>query len=159
MGTIVNLKSDDAEVFLSWLRTQIPLVGAMQIDQLTLDDQGLALSAPLSANINDKGTGFAGSLAALSTLSGWCLTTLYLRSQGLDCDVMIAESQIKYLKPVTEDFKACVLLPEDAVLHSFLLSMQEKGRAKLPLQVEIQDQGKTALLLDGIYYARVRHDG
>lgn len=154
----MNLKPDDAEVFLSWLRTQIPLVGAMQIDQLRLDDQGLTLSAPLAANINDKGTGFAGSLAALSTLSGWCLTTLYLRSQGLDCDVMIAESQIKYLKPVTDDFKACVPLPDETVLHSFLLSMQEKGRAKLPLRIEIHDQGKSALVLDGVYFARVRQN-
>ncbi|WP_240776353.1 YiiD C-terminal domain-containing protein [Nitrincola alkalilacustris] len=152
----MNLKPDDAEAFLSWLRTQIPLVGAMQIDQLTLDDQGLTLSAPLAANINDKGTGFAGSLAALSTLSGWCLMTLYLRSQGLECDVMIAESQIKYLQPVTADFKACVSLPDDDVLAPFLLRMREKGRGKLPLQVEIQEQGKMALQLNGVYYARIR---
>lgn len=152
----MNLKPDDAEAFLSWLRTQIPLVGAMQIDQLTLDDQGLTLSAPLAANINDKGTGFAGSLAALSTLSGWCLMTLYLRSQGLECDVMIAESQIKYLQPVTADFKACVSLPDDDVLAPFLLRMREKGRGKLPLQIEIQEQGKMALQLDGVYYARIR---
>ncbi|WP_409525805.1 YiiD C-terminal domain-containing protein [Nitrincola sp. MINF-07-Sa-05] len=152
----MNLKPEDAEVFLSWLRTQIPLVSAMQIDQLSLNDRVLTLSAPLSANINDKGTGFAGSLAALSTLSGWCLTTLYLRSQGLDCDVMIAESQIKYLKPVTTDFQACVSLPDDDVLHPFLLRIREKGRGKLPLQVEIQEQGKTALILEGVYYAAAR---
>ena len=72
----------DPGAFLQWLKESIPLAAAMQIEALQFDGQQLEMRVPLAANVNDKGTGFGGSIAALATLAGWSLTTLYLRRQG-----------------------------------------------------------------------------
>ena len=64
------------------------------------------MGAPLAANVNDKGCAFGGSLTSLMTLAGWSLVELLLRDRGHDCDVFVADSQVRYLKPVWEDLRA-----------------------------------------------------
>ena len=52
------------------IRNHIPLSEHLQFRLLSFNDDRLTLSAPLAANINDKGTMFAGSQAALMALAG-----------------------------------------------------------------------------------------
>ncbi len=123
--------------FLNWLHQAIPLTEAMQIDDLEYTGHSVRMGAPLAPNINDKGTGFAGSLAGLATLCGWTLLTLWLRERGIEADVMIAKSEQRYLAPVTERFIAEALLPEDAVVQQFWERFQDKRRARLPISVTV----------------------
>lgn len=142
--------------FLSWLHTEIPLTAAMQIDSVEFDGQQLSLHAPLAPNLNDKGTGFAGSTSGLATLSGWCIITLWLRERGIDADVMIARSEIEYLAPLTQDLKTAVSLPESELLTAFEQRLKERGRARLPLTVLLGNPASPVLKLTGDYAARVR---
>jgi thioesterase domain-containing protein len=123
--------------FLAWLHQAIPLTDAMQIDALEYTGHSVLMSAPLAPNINDKGTGFAGSIAGLATLCGWTLLTLWLRERGVAADVMIAKSEQRYLAPVTERLVAEARLPDDAVVQQFWERFQDKRRARLPIAVTV----------------------
>jgi thioesterase domain-containing protein len=140
------------QAFLSWLHQAIPLTAAMQIDEIDYTGNQLQLSAPLEPNLNDKGTGFAGSIASIATLSGWCLLTLWLRERGIDADVMIAKSEQRYLAPVTDRLKAVATLPDDAVVEQFWQRFQEKQRARLPISVALGDE-QIVFELQGDYAA------
>jgi len=139
--------------FLSWLRTQIPLINHMGFKPLEYDGRSLVMSAELEPNINDKGTGFGGSLATVATLCGWSMVTLYRREQGFDNDVVIHTSELEYLRPVTGDFAAHVCLPDDEALEVFDAKMAERGKARLDLEIEIRQQDKVAMRLKGSYVA------
>lgn len=147
-----------ADPFLVWLNENIPLTRAMGISSCQYHSGQLTLSAPLSVNINDKGTGFAGATTALATLAGWSLITRYTRDAGLEAEVMIVESQVRYLRPVTADFTASVCLPDAETCRGFLQQLQQRGKARLTLEVSIQEQGQPVLLLDGEYLARLKQD-
>ncbi len=151
-----ELSSESPDFFLQWLKTQIPLLNYMGLGDLEFDGSKLCLPAELAPNINDKGTGFGGSLATLATISGWCLTTLLLRNWSLDCDVMIRDCEMRYLAPVTGDFHAEVALPDSDIVDSFLLRLKEKGRARLALDVFVIQDGKKALSMQGNYVAVLR---
>lgn len=142
-----------ADEFLIWLKSQIPLINHMGFGDLVYDGQSLQMPAELAPNVNDKGTGFGGSLSTVATLCGWAMVTLYLREQGYDSDVMIRDSQLQYLAPVTGDFAAVTVLPEQSELDSFLEFMVGKGRARLNLKVEIRQGDKVAMTLSGAYVA------
>ena len=145
--------TSNPEQFLVWLKTQIPLLNHMGLGELEYDGKRLVLPAELAPNINDKGTGFGGSLATLATISGWCLTTLLLREQSLDCDVMIRDCEMQYIAPITNDFYAQVVVPSTLGVDSFLLRLKEKGRARLTLDVSIKQNGIVALKMTGNYVA------
>ncbi len=143
------------QAFLSWLHQAIPLTEAMQIDEIEYSGGLLRLGAPLEPNLNDKGTGFAGSIASIATLSGWCLLTLWLRDRGIDADVMIAKSEQRYLAPVTGRLEAIASLPDDNVVEQFWQRFQEKQRARLPISVAIGNE-KVLFELQGDYAAVLR---
>ena len=143
----------DTQHFLTWLHQAIPLTEAMQVDQLNFDGCNLSISAPLIPNINDKGTGFAGATSGLLTLSGWALITLWLKSRGIEAEVMIAKSELIYVAPIKERFTAQVNLPESEVMAIFWQRFEERGRARLPLEAFLGDKKSPLLRLKGEYVA------
>ncbi|MFY0677794.1 MAG: thioesterase domain-containing protein [Neptuniibacter sp.] len=146
-------RKEQAEEFLSWLKGQIPIITHMGFTPLEWDGSSLKMGARLEPNVNDKGTGFGGSLATVATLCGWSIVTLYLRDQGRDDDVVIRDSHLEYFLPVTSDFTAETSLPDADQLSVFNSKMAEKGRARMDLVIEIEQAGKTALRLTGTYVA------
>jgi len=149
------MKTDTVR-FLEWLKTQIPLLEHLGIEQLEWDGTALAVPTPLAPNVNDKGTGFGGSQAAIATVAGWCLTTLCLKERGLECDVVIADSHLKYLKPVTSDFETRVSLPDSSMADALAERVRTRGKGRLELQVDVICQGQVCMQLTGIYVALQR---
>lgn len=149
----VNDYRQFADEFLQWLKGQIPLINHMGVKPLEYDGKSLVMAAELAPNVNDKGTGFGGSLATVATLCGWSLITLYRREQGFDNDVVIHQSELEYLAPVTGDFAAYVSLPDTETLAEFDRKMAVKGSARLPLTIEVRQQDKVAMRLSGAYVA------
>ncbi|MBR9884977.1 MAG: hypothetical protein GYB21_15555 [Oceanospirillales bacterium] len=143
----------DPKQFLAWLYRSIPLTTAMQIERLEYDGRSLELHVPLAPNVNDKGTGFGGSISALATLTGWCMTTLYLREQGLDCDVVIADAHQSYKSPIKEAFFARVRLPDQAACDHLLNRIGERDRGRLDLEIEVLCGEQVAFVMQGRYVA------
>ncbi len=136
---------------------QIPMVRHMGFRITAWDGNNLRMDAPLAPNLNDKGTGFAGSLATLATFSGWAVATLLAEKVvEQDWEALVFESEIRYLAPVTGDFYAMVSVPEEDVTHAFLAALEQRGRAKLVLNVNILQDGEEKVRYRGRYAVRVR---
>jgi thioesterase domain-containing protein len=133
------------------LHGEIPLSQAIGITVHSYDDGCLALRAPLGPNINHKDTAFAGSLNALVTLTGWSLIWLLLDDEALRGKIIIQDSTIHYLRPVTRDFVARASLPPAEEVARFLLLLRRKRRARLELQAEIREASAVDVSFSGRY--------
>ena len=110
----------------------MPPVAALGLRVAGLDDNGrLRLRAPLSANVNDKGCAFGGSLTSLLTLAGWGLISLRLADAGLAADVFVADSEIRYRAPLFGDLEAVAEPAEGESWDTFLATLRNRGKARL----------------------------
>lgn len=133
------------------LHADIALARPMQVRVLAADEKGLVLGAPLEPNGNDKGTAFGGSLYSLAVLAGWALLSQWMRSRGIDCEVVIQESEVEYLHPVTADFQAKVRAPDDAALQRCLRTLARHGRARIEVEVIVESARVEAVRMRGRY--------
>ena len=133
------------------LHKYIPITEAMGIQVIDSDELSLSLAAPLKNNVNDKGTAFGGSLYSLMVLSGWTLIYKYFKQQNMECDIVIQQSNIEYLKPVESDFIAKASFESEAQITKVLKMFQRKGMARIKLISEIVQNGETAVSFEGSY--------
>jgi len=132
----------------------MPPVAALQPQVLDWQSGRLRLAAPLAANVNDKGCAFGGSLGSLMTLAGWGLVFLELSSESIEADIFVADSRVRYLKPVFEDLLVEAAF-DDASEHAALAqTLRRQGRASIRLKAttRLQDGG-TAATFVGRYVA------
>ena len=122
---------------LDRLLTAMPPVAAMAIRAEAFDGDVMRLAAPLSANINDKDCAFGGSLASLMTLAGWSWLTLACARAGVQAEVYVADSQIRYLAPLFQDLRAEAHLAEGEDWPSALRCLAERGRARVAIEARV----------------------
>ncbi len=125
---------------LAWLDAHyaaMPPVAAMRPGPVALQGDWLTLSAPLSANVNDKGCAFGGSLVSLMTLAGWGLATLRLRQAGLSADVFVADTQVRYRAPLYGDLQARARAVEGEDWDAFVQAVRTGGRASMRIDARI----------------------
>jgi len=136
----------------SFVQHHVPLVAAAGIEVLAFDGQTLRTGAPLSLNINDKGTAFGGSLYNLCVVTGWGMTWLAARQLGLDGDIVVAKGEIEYQRPLRADLIASVSYPDEATQQHFLESYRKRGKAVLTQHVVVPDeQGEDCVRFVGKY--------
>lgn len=115
----------------------MPPVAALQLRIAGYDGDRLRLHAPLSANVNDKGCAFGGSLASLMTLAGWGLFTLRLDAAGLGpMPVYVADSHVRYRAPLFDDLQAEAWL-EGADWDAVFAALRDSGRANVVLHSHV----------------------
>jgi len=132
----------------------MPPVRAMQIRIDGYEEGQLRLTAPLQANVNDKGNAFGGSLASALTLSGWALVTLRLRLAGHSAEVYVADSNLRYLAPVYGDLQAQADVAVDGDWDSFLSTFKQRGKARIGVvAVQPGADGRAAAELSGRFVA------
>lgn len=117
----------------------MPPVAAMRLRPIAFDGTVLRLGAPLAANVNDKGCAFGGSLASAMTLAGWGLLVLRLADAGLAAEVYVADSRLRYLKPLYADLVAEAWLAPDVDWDAVLRGLRERGRARAELLARVID--------------------
>ena len=110
----------------------MPAVRAMQIRLDGYADGVLRITAPLAANVNDKGNAFGGSLASVLTLSGWALVSLCCLA-GHDAEVYVADSNLRYLAPVYEDLHAHAEAAEATGWDAFLNTFRQRRKARISI--------------------------
>jgi thioesterase domain-containing protein len=137
------------------LHAEIPISKDIGISAGDYDNGCLVLHAPLAPNINHKDTAFAGSLNAVATLAGWSLLWLVLDEAALSAKIVIQDSTIEYLHPVTGDFTAQCYLPSSDELTRFLNILRKKSRARLQLQATIAADEHMAVRFSGRYVAHL----
>ena len=137
---------------LNVLYATMPPVAAMQIHARDFDGQYLRVQAPLLANLNDKGCAFGGSLVSVMTLAGWGRVVLGLHAVGLEAQVYVADSKVRYLAPLYEDLHARAWLAPDQDWDTVLHRFRERGRSRVVVDAAISDaSGKVVATLNARY--------
>jgi thioesterase domain-containing protein len=137
---VPDLAPEPDHALLAWLDAHyraMPPVAALQPRGARLHEDVLHLSAPLAANVNDKGCAFGGSLVSLMTLAGWGLVTLQLRRAGLEADVFVADTEVRYRAPLYADLDARAWLDEGQDWSAVAHSLRTTGRASAHLVARV----------------------
>jgi thioesterase domain-containing protein len=139
----------DAE---QYFHQQIPITRAMGVRVVANDENQFIVAAPVALNSNHLGTAFGGSINAVATLAAYGLVWLELREYAVY--VIVAESSIRFLRPVRETIRAICLRPDPAEWTAFQTRFAEKGKAHITLRVSVVEEGRTAAEFEGIFVAQ-----
>ncbi|MFL6589470.1 MAG: YiiD C-terminal domain-containing protein [Chthoniobacterales bacterium] len=140
----------DAEKFL---HEQIPITRAMGLRVMANADDAFTVEAPVALNSNHLRTAFGGSINAVATLAGYGF--LWLEMKDTAAHVVVAESSIRFLRPVRETIRATCLAPAADELAAFHRRFREKGKARINLRVNVIESGETAAEFEGSFVARL----
>ena len=154
MRKMIRLTEDEAQFKLwcddlnqTWQQT-IPVSQFMQLHIDNFDGNEFRCSVPMAPNINLHKTMFAGSIYTLATLTGWGMLYLQLRALGLHGDQVLANADIRYIKPVTTEPAArCVL--QHCV--GDLMSLAAGRKAVQNIKVQILSAGEVCAEFHGRY--------
>ena len=135
----------------AFLYEKIPLAQAMGVRVESCDPEAFVLTAPLEPNHNHLGTAFGGSLAALATLTGY--TCLWHALDDRDAHVVIRRSELDYRHPVTGTLRAVCRRPGDQKLAAFRSTFAKAGKARITLEVTIEEEGRVCLHFRGDFVA------
>ncbi|WP_269532210.1 YiiD C-terminal domain-containing protein [Chitinimonas sp. BJYL2] len=138
------------------LHQSIPLTRLMGVDATAQADGRITIAVPLAPNVNDKGTGFGGSLAVVATLAGWVEVQRQLDLAGLgdSVEIVIQRGETTYLLPVTADFSATADELDTDVLGRFLRLFARKGLARLALTASVHCEGVLTARFEAEYVAK-----
>ena len=143
----------DTAYWQETIEKEIPLSRALDFQILEINEAHCVSQASLAANINIHGTAFAGSLYSLCTLTAWTYLNHCLKHKGLNAQVVLAEGNIRYLRPVSSDIK-CECQPDDYKdLNALATKVEAANKGKMQLQVIVQSESKNAVVFNGTFAA------
>src|SRR4051812_28261835 len=116
------------------------------------DDAGFTVEAPVALNSNHLRTAFGGSINAVATLAAYAF--LWVELNDAAAHVVVAESSIRFLRPVRETIRGTCLRPEARALEEFRSMFAEAGKARITLRVEVTEAGEIAAEFEGRFVAR-----
>ena len=136
-----------------YLHESIPLTRALGVKVKIASPARVLLECPLEPNVNLHGTAFGGSIVALATVTGWLWIHVYMRERKQTPKLVISESTMQYMNPVTGSFSAELRAPSDAVINSFTQTFDRRGSARIELTVSVLSDGEEVGLFKGTYVA------
>jgi len=111
----------------------------------------VTIAAPLAANVNDKGTAFAGSLFSVAALAGWLHLTRWCAAHGLEAEIVLQSAATQYLAPARASFRAVVLESSAAEREKLEAMLARRGRGRIELAVEVSCEATLVMTLSGVY--------
>jgi thioesterase domain-containing protein len=136
-----------AELQKRW-EQQIPISDKMGIKINQYTGYRFECSAQLNPNLNPHNTMFAGSAFTLATLAGWGMTWLLMKERGLNGDIVLADSNIRYRHPVEVNPVAVTSLDG---ISGDLDRLASGRKARIVINVTIFSGDKAAVEFVGTY--------
>jgi thioesterase domain-containing protein len=131
---------------------QIPITRAMGVRVVANDESGFAIEAPVALNSNHLRTAFGGSINAVATLAAYGM--LWLELNDPTVHVVVAESSIRFLRPMREMIRAVCQRPGPDQWKTFRTEFQSAGKARIKLYVKVVEAEHTAAEFEGTFVAR-----
>src|SRR4051812_30493373 len=135
-----------------FLHEQIPITRAMGLRVVADDESGFTVEAPVALNSNHIRTAFGGSINAVATLAAYGF--LWVELNEAAAHVVVAESSIRFLRPVRETIRATCARPDANTLAAFQTRFAEKGKGRITLHVHVTEAGEIAAEFEGSFVAR-----
>ena len=139
----------DLESLKAYMTARIAPARALGLSVEALDP--LTIAAPLEANLNDKGTGFAGSLFSAAALAGWALLTRWCASEGVDAEVVLQSSTARFLTPARAGFRAVVQEMEPRQREKLRRMLARSGRGRAEVAVDVKCHEAIVMSFSGAY--------
>jgi thioesterase domain-containing protein len=136
-----------AELQERWAE-QIPISEKMAIKISQYTGYQFECCAQLNPNLNPHNTLFAGSAFTLTTLTGWGMAWLLMRERGLEGDIVLVDSRIRYRKPVTQSPVAYTSLDD---ISGDLDRLESGRKARIVVNVTIRSGDVDAVTFIGTY--------
>lgn len=139
----------------SFILDQIPLVEALGVSIVRVDDELAELTAPLEPNRNHLGTAFGGSLGTILILAGYSWLYNAIEARGRKCHVVLKTSSVEYILPVNDTIKAIARAPALADFEKFLEAYEKKGTGRITIEASIESASGVACKFRGEFVAKV----
>lgn len=143
----------DTQALERYLHQHIPISLHLGAEVSEAGAERVRLRAPLAPNLNHRQTAFGGSLSALAILAGWAWLHLRLRERGHTGRIVIMRSSMEFLAPAEADFDASCAAPPPERWEQFVGTLDQRGRARLELDVELTAGGRPVATFSGQYVA------
>ncbi|MCW8877288.1 MAG: thioesterase domain-containing protein [Kangiellaceae bacterium] len=124
--------------YQSLVHQNIPLTEYMEWSIQKLAPSDISTLTQLTPNINVHGTAFAGSIYAAAMATGWTLLKCWNDHANYETELVAAEADIKYFRPVISDFECSAQLNKTHESYSKLINRLNENRScaiKLPVEV------------------------
>ena len=144
------------QILQNKLHSEIPLTKLMEIKIQDYNESELITTAPLSININDKGTAFGGSLSTITIISAWSLCWLISKELGFDSNnTVIIKNNTSFRKPVTKNITCHTFKPSKEEIEILKQKLQIKKSASLKIQSQIIEDGEICVDFEGYYVIKI----
>lgn len=138
--------------FQQFIEKNIPLSKNMQAEFLEISSARAVLNVPLKPNLNHKGTAFGGSQFAACALACYGLVWALVEESKVSTDnIVIAESSIRYQKPVATDF---TIIVEFTQAESAIQKWKDTGKLKINLKAQVYSTGQIHTEMNGLFVVR-----
>jgi thioesterase domain-containing protein len=138
------------------LHNEIPLTKMMDIKIQTYNEKELITTAPLSININDKGTAFGGSLSTMTIISAWSLCWLISKELGFDSkNIVVIKNENSYRKPVTKDILCYTQKPSKEEILKLKEKLETKKSASIKISSSIIENNEICVIFEGYYVIKL----
>ena len=121
---------------------------------LSVAPDGVILRAPIKPNINHHESVFGGSASALAILAAWSLLHVRLKSEGLNCQLVIQRNSMAYLQPILGEFTARSFIPETSDWQRFIHIIKRNRKARFRVDSDLVYLGRIAGQFTGDFVAQ-----
>jgi thioesterase domain-containing protein len=119
------------------LYTDIPLTKDMGLELTKFDGNELQSFAPLSHNINDKGSVFGGSSSALMIITAWSLIKLNCEKNDIEADIVIHKNNTKWHKASYEDLTIKAVFKQGYDFDEIKSIIENNRHQRIDCQIEL----------------------
>lgn len=132
---------------------EIPVTNSMGLSVVQSTSDQVDILFGLKENKNHKGTAFGGSQYSACALACYGLFLVGIRERGFSTNnIVIAEGQIQYSKPVTENFMVSATW-DSRSQEEFFEKLMRKKKSKVQLTAEVRASGQTCSKFSGFFVA------
>ena len=143
----------------TYLYDHIPLSKHLGVTVDHASVETVRLVAPLAPNLNHWKSGFGGSISAVAILAGWSILWCRLHGRAGGHNIVIQKNTIDYVAPVLGDFTAVCAAPLASVWQRFEQTFNQRGRARIDLDVQVRVGDRLTASLAGRFVALRADDG
>jgi len=99
----MKAKNKNLSRFQEFLHKNIPMSKKMGLMMSEYNGDAVKLDAPISLNINDKGSVFGGSGSSMMILAAWSLVKLNCEENNIIADIVIHKNETVWHKAMYSD--------------------------------------------------------
>lgn len=137
----------------AYLRSNIPLTGAMEVTAVSVAPDAVVIAAPLGPNINHRKTVFGGSASALGIVAAWSLVHLRLAETALAHRLVIQRNTMSYDAPIEGTFTATARFAAGTDWAKFVDTLERRGKARVGAVATLDYEGRAAGMLEADFVA------